>query len=345
MRAIRTAFLPAAVGLLIWAGAVVPLPQYVQAPGAVVPLSSGVEVQDPSAGDIDGEFHVTTVNLRRASLFDLVRAGLSDTVGTTSVASVVPEGVKPGEHFQRQRDVFREAAELAAAVGLCAAEYYDQPCQITGDGALVVEIVPGSAAEGVLMPGDVIVAAAGRPIATDSDLRSAVGAVSPGEPLELVVVREGDEVRAEVEPRPVPDVSETPILGVGPVIMNPRIDQAVPVQIRSGRVGGPSAGLMVALTVFDKVNADIDLAAGRVIAGTGTIDFGGAIGPIGGIRFKVIGADRANAELFLAPAGQADAAREAIPEGSELIVVPVDSFDDAIAVLQETDVQAAAERG
>ncbi|HUH07276.1 MAG TPA: PDZ domain-containing protein [Egibacteraceae bacterium] len=345
MRIIRAVFLPASVGLLIWAAAVVPLPQYVQAPGTVVPLGASIDVQDPSAGEIDGEFHMTTVNLRRATVFGLVHAGVSDTVGATLISRVVPPGMDPREYFRRERELFREAGRLAAAVGLCAAEFYDDPCQITGDGALVVEVVPGSAADGVLLPGDVVIEAAGEPVATDSDLRAAIGSVLKGGSLRLVVLRQGEELQAEVAPRPVTDVSDEPILGVGPAIMNPRIDQSVPVEIRSGRVGGPSAGLMVALTVFDKVNADVDLAAGRVIAGTGTIDIDGAVGPVGSIRFKVVGADRGGAELFLVPAGQADAARAAVPEGSDLIVVPIESLDDALAVLQADDLKATADAG
>jgi PDZ domain-containing protein len=107
------------------------------------------------------------------------------------------------------------------------------------------------------------------------------------------------------------------------------------VEVSSGHVGGPSAGLMIGLAVYDLVD-DTDMAAGRRIAGTGTLDIDGRVGPINSVELKVPAALRQGAQVFLAPASQAEAARSAVPAGSDLRVIGVDTFDDARAALART---------
>lgn len=92
-------------------------------------------------------------------------------------------------------------------------------------------------------------------------------------------------------------------------------------------VGGPSAGLMFAAGIVDKLNPE-DLTGGKHVAGTGTITPEGAVGPIGGIRQKLAGARSAGAELFLVPEQNCAEAQGYIPEG--LIVAPVNSLADAV---------------
>jgi PDZ domain-containing protein len=92
---------------------------------------------------------------------------------------------------------------------------------------------------------------------------------------------------------------------------------------------------MIGLAVYDLVD-DTDLAAGRRIAGTGTLGLDGRVGPINSVELKVPAALRQGAQVFLAPASQAEAARSAVPAGSDLRVIAVDTFDDARAALART---------
>jgi PDZ domain-containing protein len=102
------------------------------------------------------------------------------------------------------------------------------------------------------------------------------------------------------------------------------------VQISSGDVGGPSAGLMWALGLYDLLTPG-DLTRGKVIAGTGTIDTQGNVGPIGGIQDKVVAAERAGAQVFLVPrANMADL--RGVATGS-MRLVPVSTFEQALEVL------------
>lgn len=112
----------------------------------------------------------------------------------------------------------------------------------------------------------------------------------------------------------------------------------IDVAIDAGEVGGPSAGLMFALAVVDRLTPD-DLTGGTVVAGTGSIDAGGRVGEIGGIRQKVSGAiDREDggppATVFLTPAGQVAEARAAAVD-SEILLVPVETLADGLEALRD----------
>ncbi len=108
-------------------------------------------------------------------------------------------------------------------------------------------------------------------------------------------------------------------------------DFPVTVTVSAGDVGGPSAGLMFALGIYDKLTPGA-LTGKHDIAGTGTIDEAGAVGPIGGIQQKLVGARESGADSFLAPAGNCGQVRGHVPEG--LQVYKVTSFADARAAVQ-----------
>ncbi|WP_067501684.1 PDZ domain-containing protein [Actinoplanes sp. TFC3] len=113
-------------------------------------------------------------------------------------------------------------------------------------------------------------------------------------------------------------------------IAREKIGRPFEVSFDLDRIGGPSAGLMFTLGIIDKLTP-ADLTGGKVIAGTGTIDDSGAVGSIGGIPQKLLGAKAAGAQIFLVPAGNcAEAAQNAVPG---LPMAKVATVDDALAAL------------
>ncbi len=112
--------------------------------------------------------------------------------------------------------------------------------------------------------------------------------------------------------------------------VNRKFDPGFDISFDTGKIGGPSGGLMMTLALYDQLTPD-DLTGGRKVAGTGTIGCDGGVGPIGGIEQKIAGAEEAGAEIFLAPAGNA-AAAERVAEDIE--VVSVATFDDALRYLE-----------
>lgn len=113
--------------------------------------------------------------------------------------------------------------------------------------------------------------------------------------------------------------------GIG-IAIEPRYDYPYEVRIDAGTVGGPSAGLMFALAVHDRLTPG-PMTKGESIAGTGTIDDSGTVGPIGGIEQKLVGAREADADWFLAPEGNCTDVVDNVPDG--LGVFAVGTFEDA----------------
>jgi PDZ domain-containing protein len=112
--------------------------------------------------------------------------------------------------------------------------------------------------------------------------------------------------------------------------VNYRFDPGFKIEFETGEIAGPSAGLMFSLALYDRLTPD-DLTAGRKIAGTGTIECDGGVGPIGGIEQKVAGAQARGAEIFLAPQANS-ASAQAVADDIE--VVPISTFGDAITYLE-----------
>jgi Lon-like protease len=336
MRLSKLALLLTAVLLLVSAAVIVPLPVFLESPGLVLGLGERVKVGAPEGSQpLDGDYLLTTVYLAPGTTMRVVSAWFDPTTRVLRAEDVLPPGQNSQRFFDRQQAIFSETAAEAAAVGLHGAGFDVGPEDLHGDGVLIVQTVPGSAAESLLLPDDVIVRVNGRPVETLGGLRSAVAAVRPGDPVRLTLHRAARTIEVTVRPRPVPGFrNQRPILGVEAHTLHERIHLPVPVKVDSGNIGGPSAGLMIALTVFDKVDP-VDLAHGRRIAGTGTIALeGGQVGPIGGIQQKVLAATRQGVDVFLAPAEQLAEASKGLPPGSRMKLIGVDTFTQAVNALK-----------
>ncbi len=183
----------------------------------------------------------------------------------------------------------------------------------------------GMPAAGVLRAGDLITALDGQPVTGATQLTSLIKAHAGSGALRLTIVRSGVTRQVQITPRLV---NGRPVLGV---VVQPQYQFPFNVQISIGNIGGPSAGMMFALGVIDKLTG-MDLAGGRFIAGTGEISAGGAVTPIGGIQQKMVGARNAGATVFLAPAGNCADTKGTVPAG--LRVVKVSTLSGAVSALQ-----------
>lgn len=322
---LRRTFLPAAVALLILAGSAVPLPAYIERPGSAAGIPACVTIAARPGAAVDGDYLFTTIAQRDATVFGLLLAGMLDKQRVVSRGDLLG-GVRRDRYLEQQRQVFLDSTQRAIVVALRAAGL---PVDTLGSGVDVVQVLPGTPADGVLHQGDVITAVNGDTVSTDTELIAAIG----DEPLRLRLRRDGEPVIAEVTPSVHEvDGERRPVIGVRVTTHAPRVRLPFDVDVSSGDVGGPSAGLMLGLAIFDLVD-EVDLARGRRIAGTGTLALDGTVGTIDGIELKVPAAVREGADVFVAPAAQAGIARSAVPAGSGLTVIGVDTFDAARAAL------------
>jgi Lon-like protease len=113
------------------------------------------------------------------------------------------------------------------------------------------------------------------------------------------------------------------------------------VKVKTDEIGGPSAGFMFTLEIYNQLTEG-DLTKGYQIAGTGTIDVDGTVGPIGGIEQKIVAADKAGAEYFLAPnekgiknSNYRDAVKTARDIKTKMKIIPIDTFDDGVNYLEK----------
>jgi PDZ domain-containing protein len=156
-------------------------------------------------------------------------------------------------------------------------------------------------------------------------LRDKLTAAGAGTTVTLTVLRDGKPV--DVDVAPYESDSGDVVLGIGASVA---YDFPFDVTIRLDDVGGPSAGMMFALGIIDKLTPG-SLNGGLNISGTGTIDNLGNVGPIGGIRQKLFGAKNTGSTLFLAPEANCDAVVGNTPDG--IAVFAIDSLNEATDVL------------
>ena len=327
MRWLRATFLPASLLILGAAGMLVPLPLEVLTPGRVVPLATCVEVDDSTASDVEGDFLLMTVNVVRASTFDAVLAAFDAEASVDRPFE--PPGVQREVYFRQQREDFELARDLAVVIGLKAAGHQ---AKVLEKGVRVFQAQPGTQAARALQPGDIINQVDGLAVPNVNVLREVMAEAQPGAPLEVRVVRGAKTMSFDLAPV---EIGGSTVLGVQ---AETALATEIPfeVDVAAGAVGGTSAGLTIALTVYDMVSPDVDLAAGRTVAGTGTLDHRGVVGPVGGAGLKVLAADGAGADVFLVPAAVAPEAHAALPADSDMEIVEVETFEDAVQYLTGT---------
>jgi Lon-like protease len=323
---VRRVLAALALVALVVAAVVVPVPLLVLAPGGAVSVPTHLEIEDPP-GEITGDLLFTTVSLRQPSAVGALVALLDADREVVRRQEVIPPGVEEDEYVRVQRQLFEESARVAVAVGARAAGV---DVEVSGEGAEVAGVVEGGPADGVLREGDVVEAIDGEPVELSADLAAATSRARAGDVVELAVRREGSLRTVEVEVAHVGEL-DRPALGVAVRTVGLEIDLPLEVEVDGGRIGGPSAGLMIALSAYDLLGDD-DLTDGRVVAGTGTVDLRGRVGSVGGIPQKVQGARDVGAEVFVVGEREADEAREAA--GDDLTVVAATTLDDAVAALR-----------
>lgn len=293
------------------------------ADGTEVPLISieGAETF-PTAGALD----LLTVQVvgnreRTPSWFELAIAWFQPSRAVLPIDAIFPEGQTSEERNEQSAALMVDSQKEATAAAL------SELGLDVGHKLLVHSVIEDSAAEGVLEAGDVILEADGREATDATALREIINE-GGGAPVEVTILRDGEEQTVSITPRETEVEGETMWL-IGVTLTND-YDFPIDVTIQLNNVGGPSAGMMFALGIIDSLTPG-ELNGGERVAGTGTIDAAGEVGPIGGIRQKMWGAVDAGAEWFLAPEANCDEVVGHVPDG--LHVFSVEDLDDALAVL------------
>lgn len=311
----------AAAGALVLGGTVF-LPYYAIGPGPARDVEPLIRIEGVPRYPSKGRFVLTSVLFTQLTGFDLIGAWLDPDRSVVGRDEIYPAG-EPAE-VERRRAISEMDQSKLDAVAAVLRRLTGYPRE-HGEGVLVESVVSGCAADGVLYPGDLILRIDGRPVDTVRLARRLISAASPGARVRFDVTVDGKPQTLRLVREPCGG-SEDPLVGISLLNSFP-----IRVRISSGSIGGPSAGLMWALGLYDLLTPG-DLTGGRTIAGTGAIGPDGTVYPIGGVAEKIVAAAHAGAEVFLLPKGNLREAEAAGTRGMAL--VPVGSLDEALAYLR-----------
>jgi PDZ domain-containing protein len=263
----------------------------------------------PAAGNLD----LTTVYVEggpkgNVSVLSAFAAWVDKSNAVYPVEMIYPEGVTKEESDQESAVAMATSQEeaVAAALGELGIPF-EQKLEIAA-------LSDSSPSQGKLEPGDVFESVSGKPVTALSVIQAELAA-GTGQPVTVVVDRKGKSVTETVTP--AKSATGRYLLGVQ---LKYNFTFPFEVTISLDKVGGPSAGMMFALGIVDTITPG-DLTGGRKVAGTGTISPDGSVGPIGGIGQKMVGAQRAGATLFLAPAANCEQVLGHIPDGLQVVKV------------------------
>jgi PDZ domain-containing protein len=318
------------LAIIVLLARILPVPLfYAYMPGPVRDVNQLVAIEDAETYTSEGKLLLTTVGVDLQVTFAEWFGSLFDRTRTIILKEQLTQGRSLEELRRFEEEEMQESKRHAMEVALSALGLAEPE----GDGARVVETVERSPADGVLREGDEIVKVDGSDVATTCDVGRAINEHDVGEEMSLVVDRDGRRETLDVELADNPQAPGTPLVGIVMEDINYSFDPGLAVDIDTDEIGGPSGGLMLTLALYDRLTPE-DLTGGRVIAGTGTIECDGGIGPIGGIEQKVAGAENEGAQIFFAPLGNSEAAEEV---AGDLRIVAVGTFDDAVDYLEGLD--------
>ncbi len=344
----RTATMLASLLMLIallCAGVLIPVPYSEMSPGPTVNTLGEhggepvLQISGHQTYPTTGHLNMTTVRVTgsqyRMNLVEAVYGWLAHDNLVVPHSTLYPDDKSPDELNQETAEEFSQSQESAKVAALKELKIP------VGTRVVVSSVVKGSPAEGALHAGDMIKSVDGTEIKQPEDVAKLVTKHKPGEKVSFLIVPAKEAAAAEKEKRQ-PKVEDTVTLVTGKapdggraiVGIQAGTDHTFPftINIKLADVGGPSAGLMFALGIVDKLTPE-DLTGGKFVAGTGTIDDDGKVGPIGGVEMKTVGARSKGARYFLTPKDNCAAAAKDTPSG--LTLIKVDTIKDALQSLEK----------
>jgi PDZ domain-containing protein len=306
-----------------------PMVDGIYAPGVAVEVEPMIIVPPERLQQHAGAFLLTTVVSQTPITFgQWFFARFNPAFEIVAPERVVPRDVAPQELVRQSFAMLEESEALAVVAAMRLAGY---EATIISTAVEVQSVLPESPNAAVLQPGDLIYAIGGMPTPSVDALGAALAQRTAGDRLPVEIERGVERRTVEVTLMPPAEAGVAPRIGIGVRSFGLDLELPFPVSISPQKiVGGPSAGLMFTLTIYNMITPD-DLTGGRRIAGTGTIDIDGRVGPIGGVAQKVAGAEAAGAQYFIVPIeNYADAQRAA----RTITLIPVASAQEAIEKLR-----------
>ncbi len=309
---------------LAFAAGWVRLPYYAVGPGPARDVEPLIRIDGRTRYQSAGHFVMTTIQWQQVTPLRALVAWLDPATQVVGRDALFPPHVPVKVEQRRSLGQMEQSKIDATSVVLSLLANYPET---HGSGVLIESVVDGCPADGLLSAGDTIVRIEGKPVTDERSASRKLDRVPVSEKVDLDVRPSGGGAGFHVALRRARcDNADKPLIGF-------RLVDPFPftVHISTSDVGGPSAGLMWALGLYDLLTPG-DLTGGRTIAGTGTLDLDGHVGEIGEIGDKVVAAERSGANVFLVPRGNR-AELDGLDTG-DMKLVSVSSFDQALKYLR-----------
>jgi len=312
------------------------LPYYIYKPGGADALDEIVEVQDGSTSQ--GDMHLVTVSGGQATPLQWLWAKFSTYYEILPLETVRPKDMTEEDYRLAQLQMMENSQESSVVVAYEAA---GKEIEMEYHGVYVVSVVDKTPAAGILDMGDRITEIDNQTINEADDLIELIDTKKPGDTVSLTVIRDDKALTETITLAAFKDPNGEEQVGMGIRLVTDRsVKVDPPVKFSSGNIGGPSAGLMFALEIYDQLTEE-DLTKGYEIIGTGALDYDGTVQRIGGIDKKVVAADKAGCDIFFAPyedggedSNYAVAKKTAEDINTKMEIVPVNTFDEALEYLE-----------
>ena len=300
---------------------------YFMAPGP--PYQWDIAIEGAESYDYEGNLYQLTVRRDEANYFTYVWAKVDNSVDLYSREVILPKGVTPQELSEISMQNMKTSENVAIAVALNLLDY---EIETQGDGVLVVGIMDDSPVAGKLLKEDLIISINNEVIKSTTEFISLLRTYEIGDIVSIGLIRNDKEMSIQTKLIEHIDYENEPMVGFLASTPNQRFVFPISVDIDTGNVGGPSAGLMMALNVYNSLT-EYDITKGIKVAGTGTIEIDGSVGPVGGVKQKVIAAKNAGSTLILVPTANFDDVKSYIDEDTS--IVSVDTFNEALNLISE----------
>jgi PDZ domain-containing protein len=312
------------VVLLLWP---VKVPYVALSPGPVEQVPDLITIDGAETYPPTGDLYLLTVSPRDVNVFEYIEAQFDDEVDLYDREVIRPRGVSREEQKRTNLELMDGSIEAALFVALGRLGY---DVGFEGDGVVVLDVVEDSPSDGVLQEGDIVAAVAGTAVEVTDQAAEIIRSFDVGDTITLSIVRDDQPMDVQITLVPHPDIEGAPMVGVQLDTINLSLSIPIDVDVDSRNIGGPSAGMIYAVSLIDLLTPE-DLTKGHRIAGTGTISFDETVGSIGGVRQKVFAARAIGVEIVFVPEANYQDALTASGDG--IRIVPVTTLQEVLDFL------------
>ena len=301
------------------------LPYSIYTPGGAVNLNDRITVED--GYETEGSFNMAYVSMVRGSIPFLLISYVIPDWDIVPASDITAEGEDLDEMLEREKLYMQESMDAAIINAYRAA---GRDIEITGTIHEVTYIAEEAQTD--LKIGDEIKEVDGKEISSFDDLKAIIRQLDEGEEVSLRVVRDGKERDCTAITY---NTSDGMKIGVSLLTTYEYVtDPDVTITSKASEAGS-SGGLMMSLTIYNQLVSE-DITDGKKIVGTGTIDINGNVGKIGGVKYKLIGAVKNDADIFICPEENYEEASEVAQDKDyDITILSVGTFDEAIKKLEE----------